>query len=580
VLVVYLALAVALFWPAWRAPTSVAVGGGGDVLLTIWFLRWVAYALTHGMNPVLTNYLDFPAGVNLMWSGLFPLPAILLTPLTLTLGPVVARTVLVTLAVGGSSFSAFLAMRHFTRHDGGALLGGALYGFSPYMMAQSLAHLHLTLAIIPPLLLMVMDEVFVRQRRSWLSGGALLGLLGAFQLWSGEELLATEVVVGVIGIGLLAGLHPKAVRGKTPHVVRAGAVAVVVALVLSTFPLAVQFFGPQRVDGTLQPLNVYVSDLFNFIVPTRMQALAPSAAVQITDRFSGSLSEWNAYLGIPLIVVLAVRAYRAWADRTVRLWTLLAALIAMLSLGITVHVGGVITALPVALIGLALGRVPGIPGRPTVFTFVGAWAALAVLPIIHNVLPSRLMLYVFLFAGLLLAGFVAWIQRVGGRWGRMLGGVTVALALLPLVPVVPFPSMDARSPRYFLTGVGEALPNGATALVAPYSRAGWADAMLWQAASGMAFRMPEGYAFVPGPSANPPPSAIGFRMVEIEARGGSTVDPGWRQEMLAKLAAWRVRAVIVGPMAHQADMVAFFTDLLGRPPLERDGVYVFADVTP
>jgi hypothetical protein len=576
VLAVYLVLAVALFWPAWHTPTSVTVGRGGDVFYSIWFLRWVAYALTHGLNPLVTNYLDFPAGVNLMWNGLFPLPAILLTPLTLTLGPVVAHTALVTLAVGGSSFTAFLAIRHYTRHDGGALLGGAVYGFSPYMMAQSLAHLHLTLAIIPPLLLLVMDEVFVRQRRSWLYGGSLLGLLGALQLWSGEELLATEVVVAAIGVGLLAGLYPSAVRVRAAHAICALCVAAAVALLLSSFPLAVQFFGPQRVSGNLQPLNTYVSDLFNFILPTRLQALAPPAIVQITDGFSGNLSEWNAYLGIPLIVVLAVGVYRTWADRMVRLWTLLATMLAMLSLGVTLHVGGSVTALPVGLLGLALGRVPGAPGRPTVFIFVGTWAALPVLPIVDNILPSRLMLYVFLFAGMLLAGLVASVQRAGRHRVRLLGAL--AVALLPLVPIVPLPSTDVSSPRFFLTDVADTLPNRATALVAPYSRGGWADAMLWQAASGMAFRMPEGYAFIPGPSSSPPPSAIGLRMVEIETLGGSTVDPRVRQEMLGTLAAWQVRAVIVGPMAHQADMIAFFTDLLGRPPLEREGVYVFADV--
>jgi hypothetical protein len=36
--------------------------------------------------------------------------------------------------------------------------------------------------------------------------------------------------------------------------------------------------------------------------------------------------------------------------------------------------------------------------------------------------------------------------------------------------------------------------------------------------------------------------------------------------------------VIVGPMDHRAAMVAFFTDLFGRPPQEADGVQLWRGV--
>jgi hypothetical protein len=36
--------------------------------------------------------------------------------------------------------------------------------------------------------------------------------------------------------------------------------------------------------------------------------------------------------------------------------------------------------------------------------------------------------------------------------------------------------------------------------------------------------------------------------------------------------------VIVGPMQNRKQMVVFFTDLFGRPPLEVDGVQIWRDV--
>jgi hypothetical protein len=66
-------------------------------------------------------------------------------------------------------------------------------------------------------------------------------------------------------------------------------------------------------------------------------------------------------------------------------------------------------------------------------------------------------------------------------------------------------------------------------------------------------------------------------MIEID-RGtpyaGVTVQT--RQRLLADLRRWKVGAVVVGPMAHQDDMVHLFVDLLNRAPDSVGGVYVWS----
>ena len=52
---------------------------------------------------------------------------------------------------------------------------------------------------------------------------------------------------------------------------------------------------------------------------------------------------------------------------------------------------------------------------------------------------------------------------------------------------------------------------------------------------------------------------------------------GRRRALAANLARWDVDTVVVGPMEHQATMLRFLTDLLGRPPTLVDGVYVWSD---
>jgi hypothetical protein len=578
-LAVYLALAVLLFSSAWVSPQTTAIGLGTDPVFSIWFLRWVPFAIGHGWNPLLTTYLDYPAGANLSWSGLFPLPALVLSPVTLWLGPVVAYNLLATLALALSAWAGFFAARRFVSSPFAAALAGLLYGFSPALIAQSLGHPQIAVAFIPPLMLLALDEILVRQRWTSLRSGALLGLLGAAQLLTGEELLAAEVVVGAAGTALLMAAKRKAIASHLGYALRAAGVAAVVFLVLVVGPLASQFFGPQRVVGSLQPANVYVSDLFNFIVPTSVQQFAPGFALRLSDQFSGSLAEWNAYLGVPLLVLLVVAAIRYRAHLMLRLCALLALLFALLSLGITLHVGGHITPIPVVLLAVGFVGLRGwIPLRAILYTFIGLWAGLAIVPVVSNILPGRLMLFVFLFAGILLAGFVDHALRWPNGRHRALALAAVGLALLPLVPRTPYPAAAMPTPAFF-TALGSLVPDGSVMLVAPYVRGGNTEGMLWQAQSGMAFKMPEGYALIPGPRANPPNSVLGSEMVAIEHGTAPDLNPDSLDRMRADLKAWAVTTVVVGPMPHRVAVVALFTALLGGAPVERGGVQLWTGVT-
>jgi hypothetical protein len=94
------------------------------------------------------------------------------------LGLPVTVTALYTLALALSAWFASVAFRRYVRSYPAALLGGLVYGFSPAMIAQSSSHLHLTLgAVLPPLMLLAVDELLHRQRRNPLLVGAGLGFL-------------------------------------------------------------------------------------------------------------------------------------------------------------------------------------------------------------------------------------------------------------------------------------------------------------------------------------------------------------------------------------------------------------------
>src|SRR5438128_2093668 len=169
----------------------------------MWFLKWLPFAISHGHNPLLTNYVDYPAGANLMWNGSMPLVDFLLAPLTTTLGAVFAYNVMATLAVALSAWSAFLLIRRYVGRPLAAAIGGLLYGFSPYMMAHLLGHPALFIVFLPPLIFLLIDDALIRQERRPLATGILLGLLGGAQFLIGQEVLLLTALVAVIAIVLL-----------------------------------------------------------------------------------------------------------------------------------------------------------------------------------------------------------------------------------------------------------------------------------------------------------------------------------------------------------------------------------------
>src|SRR5438132_3474082 len=457
-LAIYGVLALGLFAATWTQPFSHVIGDGPDPPVFIWYLRWLPFALSHGLNPLFTNSIDFPDGINLMWQTSVPLAGLLLAPVTLTLGAVFAYNVLMTASVALAAWCAFLAFRRHVAHPWAAALGGLLFGFSPYLLAQSLGHPHVGVVFICPLMLIAFEETVLRQTRSPWRLGAMVGALAAVQLLISEEVLLTQVLLAVMALAVLIGLRPDQVRMRAAYVLKVVGLAAGMLTLVAAWPLWRQFFGPQAVHGTLAARNVFVTDVAGLMLPTSLQAVAPAALTAVTDRFSGSQYEAGAFVGLLLLILLVLAVVRWWRAPAVQVASMLALLAAALSLGVTFHLGGVTTGVPAGLLAVAfLAVTRSRVGRLTPVIFGLVWGGLATVPLLHNVVPSRLMLYVFLFAGLLLSVLV-------DRWDfasprrTMAAGAIAVLALLTLLPRIPFATSPANVPAFFSAGAVSTLP--------------------------------------------------------------------------------------------------------------------------
>jgi hypothetical protein len=543
-LLIYSLVAVALFSSTWVDPAATWIGSPKDPGLFIWYLGWIPHQLSLGQNPLFTDHLSYPLGVNLMWNTSMIFPALLLWPVTALFGPVVAYNVLITAGLALSAWFGFLAARRFVDRPAACFVAGLVYGFSPALIAQALGHPHVMVSLFPPIALILGHEILVRRHMHPAAAGALAGVTAALQLLTGEELLAATLVIAAVGVALLALVHRDEVRAALPYAAKAAGAALGVFALLAAYPLGFQFLGPQRVFGTVQQPDIYVSDLLAFVVPSNF------------IHFTGNTTENGAYVGLPLLVLFGAGLVVGWRKASIRWIGLMALVVAVLSLGPHLHVNGNVTQV------------------------VLPWAAVASLPLMGSALPARLMAIGFLGIGIVVAESCARAIAAARPW-RIATAVMLLAGLVAIVPSLPYPSVPAAAPTFFTTGgdVGR-ITSGSVVLVTPFSSHQSADAMYWQAVADYRFRMPEGDAFTPGPYLGPHPSFLESALDALDAGHTVTVTPDVRNLALADLKAFGVTAIVAAPSRGQSAIVGFLTEIEGEAPVDDGGVKVWWQLPP
>jgi hypothetical protein len=488
----YAVLAILAFAPAGplatgTLPTSGAGNpAGSDAFQMTWFLAYASHALTHGLNFFHTDLIDYPSGVNLADNTSEPLLGLLVSPITLTLGPVAAFNLLIRLAFALSATSMYLVLGRWCSSRAARFLGGLLYGFGPYMAGQAL-HLDLVFVPIPPLLVLLGDELLRRRRMRAPLLGLAIGGCAAVQFLISPDVLSGCGVMAVIVFGWLALRHRDLVRARLPYVARAGAVAAGVFGVVAGYPIYEMLAGSGHISGpvlSVSTLQGDSSDLLSPVVPTSTQLMTPPFLSHLGDDLvSSNLSENDGYLGIPLLAVLVVIVRRLRDDADVAFFAVAAAASFVMSLG--------------ARLVIATWRSPiPLPGDIS-----------AHLPLLEDTIPARYGLYVMVFVSMIVAVGVERLWLAGGRrrtgspdrpaWrGTVAAGALVVLCLLP---DAPFKSAALSWSPSLPAAVKRLTPPGGVVVTDPPTQLAHAGAMTWQAIDGMSFRLVGGYANIPTP---------------------------------------------------------------------------------
>ena len=506
------------------------VGLGADPSQMMWFMVWWPHALAHRLNPFISFVIWSPVGANLTWTTSIPAVALALTPLTWTFGPVMSYNCAALLAPALSALSAFALCRWLTGDFVAAVIGGLVYGFSPYELGHILGgHLSFTVNFVPPLCLLLFGRLLELSMTRWSFVFSFAGLLVT------QCLISNEVFATMTALGCLAWVCGYClVRLETRAGLRATVAPLAAAYVLAAVILS-PFFYFALANGAMprQPLfppSFFSADLLDFVVPTPLLLLARHAAAAVTARSFGNIQESEFYLGIPMAVLIGRFLLVRRSEPLVRFLGVMLAVIVVAAIGPVLHMAG-----------HSITRLP--------------WGAAFELPLLKQALPVRLANYGFMVVALITSLSLAAPDL---RFSKVLVAYGLA-AYLPNPSLFLWPERY-QNPPFFSAGLyRKVLHHGENIVVFPFGITG--PSMMWQAETGMYFSM-SGAWMGPTPEEFQRWPAVNAALVALPL-----TDPG--RQLRGFLVAHRVEAVVA------ADGAGLLPATLGIKPVELGGVSVY-----
>lgn len=497
-LVIYILTALLVVWHGTDLHEQL-LGTGEDPFISTWFLAWWPFAFQHHLDPFYTHLVWQPEGLNLGWTTSIPTLAVLASPLTAAVRPLLTYDILMFLAPICSAMGAYALCLYVCRVPLAAMFGGWLFGFSSFAAAHMNQHLNLEWTVLIPLLTLI---VLKRLDGNLGRAGTLLGvsILLAAQAGLSLEIFATFIVMSAMG-WMLAWVMLVRLRGAL--LLLAGDILLAAPLtLLILLPMLYAMFERPH-DMALPKLwpEFFSTDPINFFLPTEATWLGGRFFLPVSSHFVGIVCEQAGYLGLPLLVIL----WRYLRRSSLFLFLLFVGIL-LASCGPQLAVGG---------------REVGIP-LP--------WIVMTKLPLIGNALPGRLMLYASLVAAVIASLWLA--EKVSIR--------RCGLALLAVLFLWPAPGLVQKIPfqPFFQPHVVKsALGDNKKVLILPLGIS--SPSMYWQMLSGFSFSQAAGYLVFP-------PARVQNNAALMKLFFGS-VGPDTLQAIKAYCYATRVDSLVVVP---------------------------------
>jgi hypothetical protein len=497
-----------------RALTGAIAGQGTDPFIFIWSFAWWPWAIAHHAPLLHTDLMWRPDGVFLGWVTSVSALSLLLAPVTLLAGPVAAFNICILAAPVLAAWFGYRLCLRLTRDFFAAMIGGFLFGFSSYEMAQNTAVPNLSFIMFVPALLLVvlarLDDDLDRPRTV-----VLASLILICQFLTGLEIFTEIFLFGglawLAALLYLPGLRPRLRRLLIDGLFTG---AIVIFLLSPVLLSMLRHFHYLKLPAVWP--YFFVADILNFVVPAK-QNMFYGAFAPIARHFRPGMTEVDAYLGLPLIIMIGLFMRRYGAAGGGRFLSAMFLAIAVMSLGPLLWAGGHYTRI------------------------VLPWTVFAHVPVLSFMLPNRFGLFVSLLAAIMAALWLA-APKPARRWRMALGLLSCAALLPRLQPWEPEPHS-----RFFQPGIVQAaLGPNPQILVLPFAING--PSSFWQQEAGFSFSQTGGYLGFPPASMQHFPAVLELF--------GKYQDPDFAADLRDFCLATHTQYVVAGPGTSAAVVAA------------------------
>ena len=447
ILASYLVLALALTYPlvlqmADHIPGSIT--WGFDEYTFLWNFWWFKHAIFDlGVNPLQSDFIFYPIGVNLVLYTFMLLNAALAIPLEFVFGYPAAINTLLLFAFVASAYGTFLLVRYLLRdvmpdkpqiRDWAAFVAGAAFAFtSSRFVYASLGHYNFVSSQFVPFFVLFLIKS-IRESRT--KNAVLAGVFGALAI-----LIDMTYAVFLAMFAALYLLY--AWRGKE---IARGFFNRLIWMVGVGFVLAAPLLIPSVIElvtaGYALPgwghAEKLLNDLVGLVTPTTLHPLNRNwfqeldAVQQGISQFADVNTVFLGYATLALALIGAL-AYR----KKLTVWVVSAISFAILSLGPVLHING-----------------------QSVFDFQGLevtfplpFLLLHYVPFLkENRAPNRFGILVILSLAVLIGFAIAWTsQKLKGKGQKLYPLLSFAFLLLILFEhlALPLPMTDASVPDVY-----------------------------------------------------------------------------------------------------------------------------------
>ena len=517
-----------------------------DVWINPWVNWWTQKALSEGLPFYHTRYLFYPQGTSLAYHSFFHVNTALWLALRCQLGDLPAYNVIVLASYPLSAFALYLLARRLTGSRSAALLGGFVFGFSPYHVAES-AHPGLGTIQWIPLFLLSLENAVTR-KKTW------SGLCAAFWLWlaglSGWHLMTMALSLGLFRALYLLFAQRRWREWAVLRTLMISALTFAILILPFLWPLLREVLTSDAPGYALAHQDRFAgTDLLSFFIPSVHHPLLGAAVSGLYEQFYPGQWKAPAFIGFSVLALGMIGIFSS--GRKGRFWWICS----------------------LVLLGLTLGPYPQVLGRRLFPGYALPWgvAVIRTIRFAHRINTLLVLCWSLLVAW----GCFAILQKAHfARFRRrkhLLLAAILTIAGVEYCPI-PFPSTHLDVPQFHTELAQE--PGDFAILEIPMGRQPSKPYMYYQTVhskrlvEGHVSRTPaDAYAFI---DSNPLLSRLG-RYSHPDYAGDFSLDFPAVSRQLAALAAAGVRYVIVHHDSTPPELLAAWRSFAFYRPVYDDG---------